>query len=78
MQWPDAFGLGLFTASGTQIALDAGMPGVVAVSPLRDLLFRRRLGDGGRPMPRTCPTGSRVLMAAASVGPTLERTCRDT
>lgn len=31
MQWPDALGLGLFTASGTQIALDAGMPAVVAV-----------------------------------------------
>ena len=31
MQWPDALGLGLFTASGTQIALDAGMPNVVAV-----------------------------------------------
>ncbi len=31
MQWPDAIGLGLFTASGTQITLDAGMPNVVAV-----------------------------------------------
>ena len=31
MHWPDALGLGLFTASGTQIALDAGMPAVVAV-----------------------------------------------
>jgi len=31
MQWPDAVGLGLFTASGTQIALDGGMPGIVAV-----------------------------------------------
>lgn len=31
MQWPDALGLGLFSASGTQIALDAGMPWVVAV-----------------------------------------------
>ncbi len=31
MQWPDALGLGLFTASGTQIALAAGMPAVVAV-----------------------------------------------
>jgi len=31
MQWPDAVGLGLFTASGTQIALDSGMPAVVAV-----------------------------------------------
>lgn len=31
MQWPDALGLGLFTATGTQIALDAGMPAIVAV-----------------------------------------------
>ena len=31
MQWPDALGLGLFTAGGTQIAIDAAMPGIVAV-----------------------------------------------
>jgi len=31
MQWPDALGLGLFAASGTQIALDAQMPGLIAV-----------------------------------------------
>lgn len=31
MQWPDALGLGLFTASGAQIALDAMLPSVVAV-----------------------------------------------
>ena len=31
MQWPDAVGLGLFTASGTQIAIDSGMPAIVAV-----------------------------------------------
>jgi uncharacterized membrane protein YeiH len=31
MLWPDALGLGLFAASGTQIALTAGMPDVVAV-----------------------------------------------
>lgn len=31
MLWPDALGLGLFTASGTQIALTAGMPPLVAV-----------------------------------------------
>lgn len=31
MQWPDAVGLGLFTAGGTQIALDASMPAIVAV-----------------------------------------------
>jgi uncharacterized membrane protein YeiH len=31
MQWPDAIGLGLFSANGTQIGLDSGMPGIVAV-----------------------------------------------
>lgn len=31
MQWPDALGLGLFSASGTQLALADGMPGIVAV-----------------------------------------------
>ena len=31
MQWPDALGLGLFTASGTQIALQTGAPAIVAV-----------------------------------------------
>ena len=31
MQWPDALGLALFTASGTQVALGAGMPAIVAV-----------------------------------------------
>jgi uncharacterized membrane protein YeiH len=31
MYWPDALGLGLFTASGTQIAIEASMPSIVAV-----------------------------------------------
>jgi uncharacterized membrane protein YeiH len=31
MQWPDAVGLGLFTAGGTQMALTQGMPAIVAV-----------------------------------------------
>jgi uncharacterized membrane protein YeiH len=31
MQWPDALGLGLFTAVGTQLAIDASMPAVIAV-----------------------------------------------
>ncbi len=31
VQWPDAAGLGLFTASGTQIALHGGAPAIVAV-----------------------------------------------
>jgi uncharacterized membrane protein YeiH len=32
MQWPDALGLGLFTAGGTQVALSQGMPAIVAVT----------------------------------------------
>lgn len=31
MQWPDALGMGLFCASGTQIALSMDMPALVAV-----------------------------------------------
>jgi len=31
IQWPDALGLGLFTANGTLIALDLGQPAIVAV-----------------------------------------------
>ena len=32
MQWPDALGLGLFTAGGTQIALAQDLPAIVAVT----------------------------------------------
>lgn len=31
MQWPDALGLGIFAASGTQIAIAAGMSPIIAV-----------------------------------------------
>jgi uncharacterized membrane protein YeiH len=31
MQWPDAIGLGAFTAGGTQLALSAGVPAIIAV-----------------------------------------------
>ena len=31
VQWPDAVGLGLFTAGGTELTLAAGMPAIVAV-----------------------------------------------
>jgi uncharacterized membrane protein YeiH len=31
IQWPDAIGLGLFSAAGTQLALAAGQPAIVAV-----------------------------------------------
>ncbi len=31
MQWPDALGMGLFAANGTEIALASGLPSIVAV-----------------------------------------------
>ncbi|HEU6456661.1 MAG TPA: trimeric intracellular cation channel family protein, partial [Roseateles sp.] len=31
IQWPDALGLGLFTANGTLVALESGMPAIVGV-----------------------------------------------
>lgn len=31
MQWPDAIGLGAFTAGGTQLALNANVPAIIAV-----------------------------------------------
>ncbi len=31
MQWPDALGLGLFTATGTTMASESGLPAIVAV-----------------------------------------------
>jgi uncharacterized membrane protein YeiH len=31
MQWPDAIGLGAFTAGGTQLALSTGVPAVISV-----------------------------------------------
>ena len=31
MQWPDAVGLGAFTAGGTQLALDGQVPAIIAV-----------------------------------------------
>lgn len=31
MQFPDALGLGLFSASGTQLGIDQGLPGIAAV-----------------------------------------------
>ena len=31
VQWPDAIGLGIFSAGGTQIALSAGQPPMIAV-----------------------------------------------
>ncbi len=48
MLWPDAIGLGLFSASGTTIALEMQMPAIVAV------LIGRYHGRVWRRAPRHC------------------------
>lgn len=79
MQWPDAIGLGLFTASGTQIALDGGMPTIVAVllgmvtavfgGVLRDVVCNEipRAFNDHRPYAICSFAGGWVLVAAQSV-----------
>jgi uncharacterized membrane protein YeiH len=79
MQWPDAIGLGLFTASGTQIALDSGMPPIVAVllgmvtavfgGVLRDVVCNEipRAFSDHRPYAVCSFAGGWVLVAAQSV-----------
>jgi uncharacterized membrane protein YeiH len=80
MQWPDALGLGLFSASGTQIALAAGVPALVAVlmgvvtavfgGVLRDIVcnqFPRAFADH-RPYAVCAFVGGWVLVAAQSLG----------
>lgn len=78
MQWPDAIGLGLFTASGTQIALDSGMPAIVAVllgmvtavfgGVLRDVVCNEipRAFNDHRPYAVRSFAGGWVLVAAQS------------
>jgi uncharacterized membrane protein YeiH len=80
MQWPDAIGLGLFTASGSQIALDSGMPAIVAVllgmvtavvgGVLRDVVCNEipRAFNDHRPYAICAFAGGWVLVAAQSVG----------
>ncbi len=80
MQWPDALGLGLFTAVGTQIALDAGMPTVVAVilgvvtavfgGVLRDIVCNEipRAFSDHRPYAICSFAGGWVMVLAHSVG----------
>ena len=80
MQWPDALGLGLFTASGTQIALDAGMPSVVAVvlglvtavfgGVLRDVVCNEipRAFSDHRPYAICAFAGGWVMVAAHAAG----------
>lgn len=80
MQWPDAIGLGLFTASGAQIALDSGMPAIVAVllgmvtavfgGVLRDVVCNEipRAFHDHRPYAICAFAGGWLLVAAQSAG----------
>jgi hypothetical protein len=80
MQWPDALGLGLFAASGTQIALDAAMPAVVAVilgvvtaafgGVLRDIACNRLPSafSDHRPYALCAFAGGWVLVLAGAAG----------
>jgi uncharacterized membrane protein YeiH len=80
MQVPDALGLGLFAAVGTQISLDAGMPAVVAVilgmvtavfgGVLRDIVCNEipRAFSDHRPYALCAFAGGWVLVAAQALG----------
>lgn len=80
MQWPDAAGLGLFTASGTQIALQDGSPAIVAVlmgvvtavfgGVLRDIVCNEipSAFKDHRPYAICAFAGAWVLVAAQAVG----------
>ena len=80
MQWPDALGLGLFTAIGAQIAIDAGMPAVVAVilgvvtavfgGVLRDVVCNEipRAFSDHRPYAVCSFAGGWVVVAAHAAG----------
>lgn len=80
MHWPDALGLGLFTAGGTQIALDAGMPGIIAVilgvvtavfgGVLRDVVCNEipRAFSDHRPYAICAFIGGWVMVAAHTAG----------
>jgi uncharacterized membrane protein YeiH len=80
MQWPDALGLGLFSATGTQLALAQGLPGIVAVlmgvitatfgGVLRDIVCNeipRALRDH-RPYAVCAFAGGWVLVLAPTLG----------
>jgi uncharacterized membrane protein YeiH len=80
MQWPDALGLGLFTASGTQIALAQGLPAIVAVlmgvvtasfgGVLRDIVCNEvpTAFRDHRPYALCAFVGSWVLVGAQALG----------
>jgi uncharacterized membrane protein YeiH len=82
MQWPDALGLGLFTAGGTQIALDASLPTIVAVlmgmvtavfgGVLRDIVCNEipTAFRDHRPYALCSFAGGWVLVAAHALGAT--------
>ncbi len=80
MQWPDAVGLGLFSASGTQLALAQGLPAIVAVlmgvitaafgGVLRDIVCNeipRALNDHS-PYAVCAFVGGWVLVGATALG----------
>lgn len=80
MQWPDAVGLGLFCAGGTQIALAAQMPALVAVlmgvvtavfgGVLRDIVCNRvpEAFRDHRPYALCAFAGGWVLVGLAAAG----------
>jgi len=80
MQGPDACGLGLFAASGTQIALDASMPSIVAVlmgtvtaafgGVLRDVVCNEipRVFNDHRPYAICAFAGGWLVVAAEALG----------
>ncbi len=79
-QWPDALGLGLFTATGAQVALDQGMPGIVAVlmgmitasfgGVLRDIVCNEipRAFSDHRPYALCAFIGGWVLVGSQALG----------
>jgi uncharacterized membrane protein YeiH len=80
MQWPDALGLGLFAASGAQVALAMQMPAIVAVlmgmvtavfgGVLRDIVCNEipRAFSDHRPYALCAFAGGWVLVAGRSLG----------
>ena len=80
MQWPDALGLGLFTAGGTQLALDQGLPALVAVlmgvitavcgGVLRDIVCNEipKAFHDHRPYAVCAIVGGWVLVGAQALG----------
>ena len=80
MLWPDAIGLGLFSASGTQIALNMDMPAIVAVlmgmitavfgGVLRDIVCNEipSAFRDHRPYALCAFAGTWILVAAPALG----------